>query len=340
MSAPLRRFLTDRPKRLAHGSHTPCATLKTEIVCHDLCCRRFLVAVAQEDLDDGLEVQPPFIDVLKKAPLGHCVYFDETTSGCQVHEKRPIDCRIYDCRDDGLRPLAYLGAPLNEVPFVSDAPRPCAECGRVLELSMGCAPACDGLAVCIACGAGYEVDFSYGERRFRIDFIPTSATTRLRFLMHSLMHRERFTEALPLGAQLLEGAPDDVGLLTAYGVLLGELGRRDEARELFGRLGTLDAQLELAWLDRLDGRLKDARARFDGVVGTLEGAPKIRAMVALGQLAVKQGDLSAAARWYVGALRESRDTGLRNDMLKERVLDLLHGSEEERRAVERLVLLG
>src|SRR3954466_13694270 len=96
----LRRHSGFKPKRDHSNSCTPCLTLKPEIGCNDLCCRQFLVVLAQEDLDDGLLTQAPFVDVLKKQPNGSCHYFEERTGNCGAWADRPLVCRTYDCRDD------------------------------------------------------------------------------------------------------------------------------------------------------------------------------------------------------------------------------------------------
>ena len=93
----LRRYATDRPKRALHGANTPCAELKQHVSCNDLCCRNFLVTLAQEDVDEGLERLEPFVDVLLRHERGHCHYLDEQTTRCTIHAQRPMPCRAFDC---------------------------------------------------------------------------------------------------------------------------------------------------------------------------------------------------------------------------------------------------
>ncbi len=329
----------ERSKRDTQTSRTPCHELKQTNPCHDLCCRNFLPMIAQEDLDDGLEVQAPFIDVLKRAPRGHCEYLDDATGDCAVHEKRPHVCRSYDCRDDDGRPepLRTVFNPRTE--FVTERHGDCEGCGRPLQLHYGCSGACDGHAVCIHCGAAYEVDFSYEWRRFNLRFVEGTAGLRRRYLLRSLLHRERFAEVLELAEAELRASPDDAEWLTGKGVALGELGRHEEARAVLERLAGPEAALELAWLDRAEGHPERARDRLLAAMDALAGPSQVRGMVQLGRLALQLDDLPAAASWFVRALVEGRKARPKNEMLKDRVLELVRGTPDQQAAV-RSVLLG
>jgi Fe-S-cluster containining protein len=323
----LRRFAGDRPKRDHHGAHTPCAKLKTSVVCNDLCCRHFLVTLAQEDLDDGLLTQSPFIDVLRRHERGHCHYFDERSSMCNAHEQRPLACRFYDCRDDA-RATALAATVNEEQAFVSQAERTCGACSKPLQLVLGCSGECDGHAVCIACGAGYRVRFLYAQRELSVTLnTNVDGRTRTLYLLRSLLYREQFAEALPLAEAL--------GLTLERAVALAELGRRREARELLEPLGTTEAELELVWLDRLEGALDAAQERLERVLPRLSPHQRVRALKQQGRVAKERGDVEAAAAGAVAALRASRALGQRNELLKEDVRDLLNGEAPARAAVER-----
>jgi hypothetical protein len=332
----LRRYMGDKSKHAYTNSCTPCMTLKQEMVCNTLCCRQFLVMMAQEDLDAGLRPQPPFIDVLGKTPSGDCIHFDAETTACRAWDKRPLVCRTYDCRDDLLRAMAirhHVNPP--EARFVSSEPRSCEDCGAELKLAMGCAAACDGRAVCIACGAGYSVSFRYAERRFDIlhagDIGPRK---RREYLFQSLVYRARWGEALPVLDALLEETPERDELRIERAIVLAELGRRDEARQILEALPFPEVQLELAWLDRLDGRLEDARRRLDAVLPRLAESSQVRAMMQLGKVARQQEDFPNAALWFVKGISLDHQRLRPNSGLKEFILEMSRGSPRERAAVQ------
>lgn len=331
----LRRYMGDKPKREFTNSCTPCMTLKQEMACNTLCCRAFLVMMAQEDLDEGLKPQPPFIDVLAKAPSGHCAYFDEKTTACGVWERRPLVCRAYDCRDDQLRPLQlrqYVNPP--DVRFISDEARSCEGCGAELKLAMGCAPACDGLAVCIACGAGYSVSFHYGERRFDIQYAGDPGPLKRReYLLRSLLYRTCWAAALAVLDELLAQPPAREDLRFERAIVLAELGRRDEARQALESFSSPEVQLELAWIDRLEGRLDEARKRIEAVFPQLDEGAHVRALVQLGKLARQQGDVEKAALWFVKGFSLDHQRLRPNTAIKEFVMEMVHGSPREQAAM-------
>lgn len=331
----LRRYMGDKPKREYTNSCTPCMTLKQEMVCNTLCCRQFLVMMAQEDLDEGLRPQPPFLDVLAKAPSGDCAYLDPETTACRAWDKRPLVCRTYDCRDDLLRAMAvrhHVNPP--EARFVSDAPRSCEGCGSELRLVMGCAAACDGHAVCVSCGAGYSVSFVYAERRFDILYAGDLGPRKRReYLFQSSVYRARWDEALSALDALLAETPEREDLRLERAVVLAELGRRDEARLILEAVSFPEAQLELAWLDRLEGRLEDARCRLEAVLPRLAEGSEVRAMVQLGKVTRQQGDFPNAALWFVKGISLEQQRLRPNSGLKEFVLEMARGSEPERAAV-------
>lgn len=334
----LRRFAGGRPKRDLHGSKTPCAELKQHTTCSDLCCRNFLVPLAQEDLEEGLAVLEPFVDVLLRDPRGHCHYFDEATTRCGIHDKRPMPCRVFDCRDDPRSdPLRHV-VNLDQ-PFVTSAPRTCEACAQPLRLSLSVSADCDGHAVCLGCGAGYRVHFDYSRRSYAILHDGgLSALQRRVYLLRARVYHQRFAEALPLVEALVAEQPADQPLGLELAATLTELGRWDEARAVLARFDSPEATLELAWLERRQGLLEPARLRLAEVLVRLSTAAQVRACVELGRIALARGELEPAAKWFVAALKQQ--VWVRNPMLKEYVLDLLHGSPEGQAAVERVLLQG
>ena len=74
-----------------------------------LCCRGELIVLHPEEGDDpsrydtvmvhsGGEIGDVF--ALKNKANGDCIYLGE--SGCTIHDRRPLVCRAYDCRDNYL----------------------------------------------------------------------------------------------------------------------------------------------------------------------------------------------------------------------------------------------
>ena len=142
---PLPEFRGHMPKRRFADAPVRCGEALEG--CGAWCCRHLLVLVAREDLDDGLETEPGFLDLLRKEAGGACAYLDED-GGCGVREERPLDCRVFTCegrdRPGLLRPSRHgAKARAGARPVAST---PCAHCGEA---------------------AGYVVRFVWREHRIR-----------------------------------------------------------------------------------------------------------------------------------------------------------------------------
>ena len=337
----LRRNLGFKPKRDHTNSCTPCLTLKPQIGCKDLCCRQFLVVLAQEDLDDGLLTLAPFVDVLAKLPSGTCRYFDEPTGNCRVWANRPLVCRTYDCRDDAReKQLRKVKHPADAV-FEAGHPPRCTHCDRPLRLCLGIKKECDGNPVCIDCGQPYLLRFNYPDRVFRVDAISgVAALARRRYLLNCLSYREQWAEANAVLEAWCVESPRDPALQHERAMVLAELGREPEARRrlLELRPGNPSVELDLAWLDARAGNDLAAQARVESVLGELEGTALLRAHLQLGTIARRADRVEDAVRNFQKAILIDRVQPPYNLELKEYVLELIHGSDEGRARVERALL--
>jgi hypothetical protein len=69
-------------------------------LCRAACCR-LPFALSRQDLNEGVVRwdfgQPYMIEQEKDR---YCTHLDRCTKGCTVHEKRPVPCRAFDCRDN------------------------------------------------------------------------------------------------------------------------------------------------------------------------------------------------------------------------------------------------
>jgi Fe-S-cluster containining protein len=70
--------------------------------CH-LCCKSEVLALMPDEGDDVASYEHEYIDlpmarvpVLKHKPNGDCIYLGE--SGCTIHDRAPVICKIFDCR--------------------------------------------------------------------------------------------------------------------------------------------------------------------------------------------------------------------------------------------------
>ena len=337
----LRRYLGFKPKQDHSNSCTPCQTLKPEIKCHDMCCRHYLVILAQEDLDDGLLTMAPFIDVIRKKASGACHYFDEANGNCGVWAKRPLVCRTYDCRDDKRAP-ARMGIkhPVGTA-FTEEFPQRCTHCNRLLRLSAGVSHLSGGQAVCIDCGPPYGMDFDYRGRSFRIHPIGwVDPLVRRRYLLACLTYREQFAEAHALLDAWCAESPKSADLLRERALVLADLGRLDDCRRRLEPLreGNVSIELDLAWLDTKRGQDAAAKQRIDSVFAKLPAEELLRANLQLGGIARRANNLEEAARRFQKAILLDRTNPMSNHGLKEYLLELMHGSEESRERVDRGLL--
>lgn len=69
-------------------------------LCKARCCR-LTVALDPQDLDEGLrwDYQRPY-ELRRRPEDGYCVYAPPGGGGCDVYDRRPWVCRVYDCRGD------------------------------------------------------------------------------------------------------------------------------------------------------------------------------------------------------------------------------------------------
>jgi len=77
----------------------PCAELIP--LCGARCCT-YAFALTTKELDEGVirwDYGRPYI-IRQRASDGFCVHNDPSTHGCEVHARRPVICRGYDCRRD------------------------------------------------------------------------------------------------------------------------------------------------------------------------------------------------------------------------------------------------
>ncbi len=342
----LARYASGKPKRQFVNSCTPCQELIPALGCQLLCCRRFLVIVSQEDLDEGLEVHAPFIDVLKRAPSGACQYLDEVGGKCSVWERRPRECRTYDCRTDSrFEELRAAGRPFR----FGELPDRCHHCGRDARLVLGSAYSCDGHIVCADCGAAWRAEKVGPDQIANLVAVQTSDATRARYRFYSLLYREEWAAALSeLEAQIPVQDPPD-GMQRQRGGLLAELGRFDEAEAALATLAARGieggddecqmAALDLAWVHTRTGRDAEARGVVEQLFPRMSQVHLVRAHLLLGNIAMRAGSLEEAARHYVAAEGAAGVKDPRRPVALEHLHRFSSSSPEARVAVERQRLL-
>jgi Fe-S-cluster containining protein len=70
-----------------------------------LCCRRDMIVLLPEDGDDVDSYKHEIMSVpgagdiaiIKKGADGNCIYLG--ADGCTIHDRAPVICRAFDCRD-------------------------------------------------------------------------------------------------------------------------------------------------------------------------------------------------------------------------------------------------
>ncbi len=109
--------------------------------------------------------------------------------------------------------------------------------------------------------------------------------------MRAHLHREAFVEALQLAEQRAREAPHDRDRVIDVAAILGEMGRRSDAGACSpSRSAPLEAELELAWLDRLEGDLESCQRRLEAALPRAGPHSRIRVFVQLGRAAAQRGD--------------------------------------------------
>jgi len=131
--------------------------------------------------------------------------------------------------------------------------------------------------------------------------------TALVNLGFDLSNERRYAEALAAFERANALRPDDTRIATNLGTALAGLGRADEAIAQFERAIALDPTNELAprglgRVQLLSGRVDAARATFEREASRT-GAPE--AWLALGDVELVRGDVMAARRAFLRALRAS-----------------------------------
>lgn len=68
-------------------------------ICKGACCR-FIYCLSLQDIHEGIRwnLGEPFKSL--RGDNGYCMYIKENNLRCSIYEKRPLGCRLYDCRND------------------------------------------------------------------------------------------------------------------------------------------------------------------------------------------------------------------------------------------------
>lgn len=85
----------DRPP----DAKVPCGS------CRRCCQKNSIVMLLPQEGDDVASYEHEIVDlpgagrgpILKRRPNGDCIYLGE--SGCTIHGRTPVICRVFDCRD-------------------------------------------------------------------------------------------------------------------------------------------------------------------------------------------------------------------------------------------------
>jgi len=79
------------------GAEIDCASRIA--VCQARCCT-LQVTLTEDEVAAGLawEIHEPYL--LRREVDGRCTYTDRGTGGCTAYQRRPFECRVYDCRND------------------------------------------------------------------------------------------------------------------------------------------------------------------------------------------------------------------------------------------------
>jgi Fe-S-cluster containining protein len=68
--------------------------------CKAMCCK-IPFALSKQDVEEGIvqwEFGRPYL--IAHNSDGYCVHLDRNTYQCSIHERRPVPCRGFDCRDN------------------------------------------------------------------------------------------------------------------------------------------------------------------------------------------------------------------------------------------------
>ena len=70
-------------------------------ICKSICCK-LPFALSRQDVEEGTirwEFGRPYL--IKHGSDGYCFHLNRETYRCDVHEKRPVPCRGFNCRENG-----------------------------------------------------------------------------------------------------------------------------------------------------------------------------------------------------------------------------------------------
>ena len=67
--------------------------------CGVICCRVMFARITPEDIAEGIEEHPGMPGFARVTPNG-CYALEQETNRCTIWEKRPITCRIFNCKTD------------------------------------------------------------------------------------------------------------------------------------------------------------------------------------------------------------------------------------------------
>jgi tetratricopeptide (TPR) repeat protein len=223
-----------------------------------------LVLVAREDLDDGLETEPGFLDLLRKDDRGDCAYLD-VDGTCTVWERRPLDCRVYSCED---RERPSLLRTCTHDPAASSRARPvavlpCAHCGATAGYVVRFVWTARRIR-CAACGGPFLPRVVSGSPlRLRVDPSRRTDAERLSARAATREYLGDLRGALDAFAAAAAAEPDAIDHHLDRLRVAIRLGEDDAAAEAFEAAHARDPAR--AWLGRglaLDvaGRLEESRA--------------------------------------------------------------------------------
>ena len=174
-----------RPKREFANAPVACAIGQAD-GCGTWCCRRTLVILAREDVDEGIEREPGFVDLLRRRDDMTCWNLGDD-GRCAVWEKRPLDCRVFSC--EGRSPPQPLGSgPAGVEALWAGGDRradrlPCVRCGSA-EGYVARFLGETGRMRCAACGGAFAPIFFEG-RPFVLHPDPTPLTEATRHAMRA-----------------------------------------------------------------------------------------------------------------------------------------------------------
>jgi Fe-S-cluster containining protein len=302
-----------RPKRAFTNAGVDCAAGHRS-GCASWCCDVSLVVIAKEDLDDGLEPEPGFLDLLARDDLGRCRYLD-VDGACSVWEKRPLECRVYSC--EGREKPDMLKACASATAGRKITQKPCAHCGAEPQYVVRFVTKVRRVR-CAACGGPFLLRPVRGRRPLlRPDPARRSDGTRLADLAETRDYLGDLDGALAGYEAAAQAEPGEIR--HALGILRVAARRNDEARvdEAFSTACAIDESL--AWLER--GLVLDDRGAVDEARDALRRAETLGAESpwldwALHRCALARGDAGTAVRRLeLAAHRGHNDSRIIQDMI-------------------------